>query len=111
MTTEKFGNEILDDEDLDEVSGGNIGDRTIASLWVQHYYGQNGGTHGKLIDTSSGNANEIMANFCAKAGIEFKPSESGFDQFKIDGEWRDALWLANNKQAALDYFDKKLGIK
>ena len=111
MADEQFKDEILDDSELDNVAGGNIVDRSIASLWISHYYGQNGGTHAQLIDTSSGDANAIMSSFCAKTGIEYQANEEGLDQFKIDGQWRDAIWLAENKQYALDYFDKKLGIK
>ncbi len=111
MTEEKFKDELLNDAELDEVAGGNIFDRSIAMMWVERYYGQNDGTHGQIIDTSSGDANAIMANFCAKAGIDYQMNTEGLDQFKIDGQWRDAAWLALNKDYALDYFDKKLGLK
>lgn len=106
-----FDDEILSDEELDGVAGGNSIDRGIATLWVKRYYGSNG-THGQIVDTSGGfTPNSTMANFCAKAGIDYQMNEEGLDQFKIDGEWRDAVWLASNKDFALDYFDKKLGIK
>ena len=101
MAENKF-DQKLDMDQLDEVAGGAIGDRTIAALW------------GQVVDTSNLNGdsvNSFMANFCAKAGVDYKMNEEGMDQFKIDGEWRDAMWLAKNKQYALDYFDKKLGIK
>ena len=112
MAENKF-DQKLDMDQLDEVSGGAIGDRAIATLWVARYYGSSG-THGQVVDTSNLNGdsvNSFMANFCAKAGVDYKMNEEGMDQFKIDGEWRDAMWLAQNKQYALDYFDKKLGIK
>ena len=110
MADEKFKSELLDDEQLDEVAGGNIGDRSIAMLWIERYYGSDG-THGKVIDTSSNDPNAIVANFCAKAGIDYQMNVEGLDQFKINGQWRDAVWMAENKQEALDFFDKKLGIK
>lgn len=110
MAKEILKDELLDEEQLDGVAGGNIFDRSIAMLWVDRYYGTNG-THGQVIDTSKVNANEIMANFCAKAGIDYQMNDKGLDQFKIDGEWRDVAWLASNKQYALDYFDQKLGLK
>ncbi len=102
--------EILTDEQLDEVAGGNIGDRSIASLWVNHYYGTNG-KRGQILDTSGGDVNSIMSNFCAKAGIDYQMNAEGLDQFKIDGQWRDVSWLMQNKEYALNYFDQKLGIK
>lgn len=111
MADERFKEELLSDEELDNVAGGNIGDRTIASMWIAHYYGTTDGTHGKLIDTSGDDVNAIMANFCAKAGIEHKANEEGLDQFKINGQWRDATWMVGNKQETLDFFDKQLGIK
>ena len=111
--SEKYDQKI-DVADLDEVSGGAIGDRMIATMWVARYYGSSG-THGQVIDTSNisneGSVNSVMANFCAKAGIDYQMNAEGMDQFKIDGQWRDAMWLADNKQYALDYFDKKLGLK
>lgn len=107
----KFADEILSDEELDNVAGGNIGDRTMACLWIQHYYGQDGGTHGQLIDTSSNDPDAIMNSFCAKAGIEHIANEVGSDLYKINGEWRDVNWLIENKQEALNFFDKSFGIK
>ncbi|MBE8953336.1 MAG: hypothetical protein SR1Q7_09365 [Quinella sp. 1Q7] len=109
MANEILKDEILDDSQLDDVAGGNLLDRSIAMMWVQRYYGTDG-THGKIIDTSSGDANAIMSNFCAKAGIDYQMNVNGLDQFKINGQWRDAAWIALNKQEALDFFDKQLGI-
>ena len=107
----KFEKNILADDQLEDVSGGNIVDRTIASMWVSRYYSSNGGKRGQFIDTSSNDPNIIMDAFCARAGIECKKNSDGLDQYKIDGQWRDAIWLAQNKESALSFFDKKLGIK
>lgn len=111
--SEKYDQKI-DVADLDEVSGGAIGDRMIATMWVARYYGSSG-THGQVIDTSNisneGSVNSVMANFCAKAGIDYQMNETGKDLFKIDGEWRDMKWILKNNRSVLDYFDKKLGLK
>ena len=109
MANEILKDEILTDAQLDDVAGGNLLDRSIAMLWVNRYYGANG-THGQIIDTSSNDANAIMSNFCAKAGIDYQMNVDGLDKFKINGQWRDAVWLAQNKQEALAFFDRQLGI-
>lgn len=110
MALENLKGKKLTENELDEVAGGAEGDRIIASLWVKHYYDADGGTHGNIIDTSGKNPNEIMAAFCAKAGIDYQMNSEGLDQYKINGEWRDAVWLASNKKEALAFFDSKLGI-
>ena len=92
------------------MAGGNIGDRTLAALWVANYYGKDRG-HAKLIDTLSYDVNAIMANFCDKAKIDYQMNVEGLDQYKINGVWRDAQWMIDNKQETLDFFDKQLGIK
>lgn len=106
---DKLQDKNLTEDELDEVAGGAEVDRFIAYLWVDRYYGNNG-THGQIIDTSGKDFNEIMSNFCAKAGIDYQMNTEGLDQYKINGEWRDAAWLAANKKEALAFFDQKLGI-
>ena len=102
--------ELVKDEALDEVAGGHVGDRMLTSLWVMHYYGKEDGTHGKIIDTSSYDPAAIVAAFCAKAGVDYRMNFEELDQFKINGEWRDANWMIANKEETLAFFDKKLGI-
>ena len=102
--------ELVRDETLDEVVGGHAGDRLLATFWVMHYYGKEDGTHGKIIDTSNCAESEFIAAFCAKAGVDYRMNFEELDQFKINGEWRDANWMIANKEETLAFFDKKLGI-
>lgn len=116
MTNEIFKDELLTDElltdeQLDDVTGGNAIDRAFATAWIVRYYGSNG-THGQIVDTSNvSDTSATVKNFCDKAGVEWKADEKGLDQFKINGEWRDAVWMACNKETTLAFFDKQLGIK
>jgi len=101
---------VLSDDQLDNVAGGNVVDRTIMGLWVDRYYGQNG-THGKVLDTSKCEPASILESFCDKVGLEHRKSETGLDTVKINGEFRDVTWMISNKQETLAFLDAKLGIK
>ena len=110
MADEKIIGQALSDDELDNVAGGNDNDRTLANIWIKHYYGMSDGKRSKLID-DSGDMNSTVTNFCTKAGIEYQRDEVGLDKFKINGEWRDIIWMAQNKETTLAFFDKQLGIQ
>ena len=81
-------------------------------MWfIQDYYGTDYGKHGKIIDTSSYDANQVVPAFCARVGVEHRMDSDGFDQFKIDGQWRDAQWMmVDHKEETLAFLDRQLGL-
>ena len=111
MAKENLKDEILKDEQLDEVAGGFNGlDRYAMASWIECYYGPNG-ERGKIIDTSSKDDTAIVSKFCTKAGIDYRQNAEAWDEYKINGEWRDTKWMIFNKEEALEFLDKKLGLK
>ncbi|MBR1647399.1 MAG: hypothetical protein IJ685_11585, partial [Selenomonadaceae bacterium] len=65
----------------------------------------------KIIDTSDFNSPAIVSKFCSKVGIDYRQNSDGYDELKINGEWRNVWWIAANRAEALEFFDKKLGLK
>ena len=83
---------------------------------ISEYYGSEG-KHGKIVDTSnikfsSDYFTGVVSKFCSKAGVDYRQNSDGYDEFKINGEWRNVWWMIEpaNKAEAVDFFDKKLGL-
>ena len=108
---------MLTDEQLDEVAGGYPAERFFMVGIISEYYGSEG-KHGKIVDTSnikfsSDYLTGVVSKFCSKAGVDYRQNSDGYDEFKINGEWRNVWWMIEpaNRAETLAFFDKKLGLK
>ena len=103
---------MLSDEQLDNVAGGRLADRSALSRLIVSTYGKDSGSRAKVFDTS-GDEDTLVARFFAQAGIDYRQNAEDFDQFKMNGEWVDTVWIKYSKERTkiLEFFDSKLGIK
>ena len=110
MAKENLKDEILNDEQLDEVAGGKWEDRRSLLIMFDSAYRKDLGSRGRIFEAEIDPETQ-MAIICAKAGVDYRQNAEEPDQFKINGVWRDAVWMKEHREETLKFFDKQLGIK
>ena len=95
--------ELLSDEQLEEVAGGNSYDRGLLIDELKKNKLE------KYLEPGKNNE-EILVNTCKKYQIGYKPSSILLDKFEINGKWRDTKWIRDNQAEAIAFIKKKIGV-
>ena len=104
MTKEIFMNEMMSDEQLDEVAGGNAIDRSFVINTLKE--------KGLSSYLASGSSNaEILEKTGKKYGIEYRANTFDFDEIKINGTWRSTYWVRDHQDESIAFIKRKIGIQ